>query len=109
MLSSVIPPCWRMSRADARADSDARRLCDPEPLLHQAVGWMLREVGERVDHSELTGFLDAYAAPMPRTMLGSATEHLDPDERARSRAMRRAGGPDVVGRSELLRWARIGR
>ncbi|MFF2495406.1 DNA alkylation repair protein [Agromyces sp. NPDC058064] len=65
-----------------------RLLDDPEPLLHKAVGWMLREVGKRVDRGALTGFLDEHAARMPRTMLSYATEHLDPAERARYRAMR---------------------
>ncbi|MFF2272834.1 DNA alkylation repair protein [Agromyces sp. NPDC058136] len=63
-------------------------LDDREPLMHKAVGWMLREVGKRVDRAELTGFLDEHAARMPRTMLSYATEHLDPGERARYRAMR---------------------
>ncbi|MFF2277054.1 DNA alkylation repair protein [Agromyces sp. NPDC058126] len=63
-------------------------LDDPEPLLHKAVGWMLREVGKRVDRSVLTGFLDEHAGRMPRTMLSYATEHFDPADRARYRAMR---------------------
>jgi hypothetical protein len=49
---------------------------------------MLREVGKRVSREQLAGFLDAHAAAMPRTMLSYATEHLDPAERARYRAMR---------------------
>lgn len=63
-------------------------LDDPEPLIHKAVGWMLREVGKRVSGELLTGFLDAHAARMPRTMLGYATEHLTPEQRAE---YRRAG------------------
>ena len=66
----------------------ARRLLDDRhDLIRKAVGWMLREVGKRVDRAALTGFLDAYAAAMPRTMLAYATEHLTPEERTRYRAM----------------------
>jgi 3-methyladenine DNA glycosylase AlkD len=67
----------------------ARLLDDPEDLMHKAVGWMLREVGKRVDRALLTGFLDEYAGRMPRTMLSYAAEHLDPEERARYRAVPR--------------------
>ena len=71
----------------------ALRLCetllsDRHDLIQKATGWMLREVGKRVSREQLTGFLDAHAARMPRMMLSYATEHLDPDERARYRAMR---------------------
>jgi 3-methyladenine DNA glycosylase AlkD len=65
-----------------------RLLDDPEDLMHKAVGWMLREAGKRVSRDALRGFLDAHAARMPRTMLAYATEHLDPDERRRYRALR---------------------
>lgn len=65
-----------------------RLLDDPEDLIHKAVGWMLREAGKRVSRDALRGFLDAHAARMPRTMLSYATEHLDPDERRRYRALR---------------------
>jgi len=63
-------------------------LGDPEDLMHKAVGWMLREVGKRVDRNLLTRFLDEHAAAMPRTMLSYATEHLEPAVRAAYRVAR---------------------
>lgn len=65
-----------------------RLLDDGADLMHKAVGWMLREVGKRVDRELLIGFLDEYAPRMPRTMLSYATEHLTPGERAAYRARR---------------------
>ena len=64
-------------------------LTDPHDLIQKAVGWMLREVGKRVDRTELLAFLDSHAARMPRTMLSYAIEHLDPSDRARYRSLPR--------------------
>jgi len=65
-----------------------RLLPDRTDLIQKAVGWMLREVGKRVDRGVLTTFLNQHAASMGRTALSYATEHVDPTERARYRAMR---------------------
>ncbi len=61
---------------------------DRGDLGHKAVGWLLREAGG-VHPARLLAFLDARAATMPRTMLRSALERLDPAVRAHYLALGR--------------------
>jgi len=49
---------------------------DKEKLIQMAVGGWIREAGKR-DIQKLLGFLDMYAATMPRVTLRYAIEHLD--------------------------------
>lgn len=59
----------------------ARKLLkDREPLIHKAVGWLLREAG-KISRPELVRFLEKYAAKMPRTTLRYAIERFSPEER----------------------------
>jgi 3-methyladenine DNA glycosylase AlkD len=84
----IIATLGLIMRGDASTtlELSATLLNDREDLMHKAVGWMLREVGKRVDRELLTGFLDKYATRMSRAALSYATEHLDPVLRAHYRA-----------------------
>lgn len=73
--------------ASSTVELAERLLDDRRDLIQKALGWMLREVGKRVDERLLTGFLDQHAARMGRTALSYATERLDPAVRVHYREL----------------------
>ena len=64
------------------------RLLVNDPALASEVSQLFGPMAEHPGPYEAEIVFDAHAPAMPRVMLSYATEHLDPAERARYRAMR---------------------
>lgn len=74
MTSKMGDPSWCLRYAEIH-------LHHPHDLMHKAVGWMLREMGKRVDMELLRDFLRQHADNMPRTTLRYAIEKMTDEER----------------------------
>lgn len=66
---------------------DTTKICetllnDKQELIHKATGWMLREMGKRINKELLINFLNKYYKKMPRIMLRYSIERLNNDEKA---------------------------
>jgi 3-methyladenine DNA glycosylase AlkD len=80
---AIIATQWFIRKGDV---ADTFRLAevllgDEHDLIHKAVGWMLREAGQR-DLEALYRFLEQHAGDMPRTMLRYALEKVPARRRA---------------------------
>jgi 3-methyladenine DNA glycosylase AlkD len=74
---------WQFMRAgqlDQAFEIAEMLLGDKQDLMHKAVGWMLRDAGDR-DGERLRAFLTKHIGEIPRTALRYAIEHFDPEER----------------------------
>ena len=67
-------PSWCLRYAEMH-------LHHPHDLMHKAVGWMLREMGQRCGIDLLRDFLRQHIHEMPRTTLRYAIEKMSDDER----------------------------
>ncbi|HKX73161.1 MAG TPA: DNA alkylation repair protein [Candidatus Saccharimonadales bacterium] len=81
----AIVSTWYFIRANDTTDTfgiAGKLLKDPEETIHKAVGWMLREAGNK-NEAGLCDFLDKHASAMPRVMLRSAIERLSAEQKRR--------------------------
>lgn len=85
--TAVTAPLWFVRRG---GDADlaqvvvlaAALVADPEPVVHNAVGILLKHAGAR-DPRAVVEFLDRHAEAMPRAALRAAVAKLAPRDRAR--------------------------
>lgn len=77
----------RLGRFETTIALSKKLMADEHDLMHKAVGWMLREMGDR-DVETLHGFLREHAHEMPRTMLRYAVEKLPEATRRKYMAMK---------------------
>lgn len=79
---AIVATWWFIRKGSLELTSKIAKLLltDVHDLIHKAVGWMLREMGEK-DESHLIQFLDQHASEMPRTMLRYSIEKLSDDQR----------------------------
>jgi 3-methyladenine DNA glycosylase AlkD len=78
-MISTMPLVWEGDFEDALRVA-AMLLDDRHDLIHKAVGWVLRVVGDE-DRAALLGFLKKHYARVPRTALRYAIEHFSSEDR----------------------------
>ncbi len=82
VMVTFVPFARRGERLEAAYEVAREHLCDPEDLMHKAVGWLLRECG-KTDMKRLQQFLLLYGPAIPRTTMRYAIERFPAAQRAR--------------------------
>lgn len=74
---AILSTCYFIRQGDVADTFKIAELLvnDKEDLIHKATGWMLRFAGDK-DPQQLLGFLNKFAATMPRTLLRYSIEKL---------------------------------
>ena len=80
-LVTLVPFARRGQLLDLSYRLARDRLGDGEPLMHKAIGWLLREAG-RTDAKRLRQFLLRQGPAIPRISLRYAIEHFSAKDRA---------------------------
>lgn len=78
-MVSTMPLVWSGETGDALRIAEVL-LDDEHDLIHKAVGWLLREVGDE-DGAGLVRFLERHYDRIPRTALRYAIEHFSAEQR----------------------------
>lgn len=76
--TAIVSTAYFLSKKDTADTFKIAELLinDSHDLIHKATGGWIRQAGKS-NKTQLLGFLDKYAASMPRTTLRYAIEHLD--------------------------------
>jgi len=80
-MVSTMSLVWEGDVADALHVAEML-LEDRHDLIHKAIGWVLRELGDK-DEAALLGFLKQHYERVPRTTLRYAIEHFGAETRKR--------------------------
>ncbi len=89
---AVVSTLWlvmKHRRTEEALEQCHLHLTDREPLMHKAVGWVLREVGKK-DMQALKSFLETHIGEISATSLSYATEKFTSDERRYWRELRKS-------------------
>ncbi|MEP7165476.1 MAG: DNA alkylation repair protein [Ferruginibacter sp.] len=80
--TAILSTCYFIRRSDLNDTYKIAEILlnDKEDLVHKATGWMLRFAGDK-DQKKLLGFLDKYAAKMPRVLLRNCIEKFHKQKR----------------------------
>jgi hypothetical protein len=89
--TAILSTCYFIRKGEVNDTFKIAELLvkDKEDLVHKATGWMLRFAATK-EPKKLLGFLNKYAATMPRTLLRYSIEHFDKKQRDHFMGLKKA-------------------